>query len=104
MLLDLDAIAGLVLALFVVRLVALTNLDVLLVDVVALEADDLDDDGLLHLGARDAPNQAAASDLGFGFAHGAPPSAAVVRSVRMSSMRARSRRVFPSRLVSSSCP
>src|SRR6185369_1574484 len=109
MLLYLDLVASPELALFIVGFVALTDLDVLLVDGVALEAHDLDHDRLLHLGARHAPNQATARDVcAFctGFAHDASPLAAAParRSLRISLIRARSRRVLPSRLESSSCP
>src|ERR1700761_148072 len=59
-LLDLDLVPRLELALLVVRLVAGARTDVLAVEGVAAVGDHLDDDGLLHLGADDAPDHLAA--------------------------------------------
>src|SRR5690606_23090187 len=114
---DLHAITDPVFVLFVVRLVALPNSNVLLVHRVHLEADHLDADRLVHLVAVNATDQATArglalrADLAFALgscsSHDALPScpaSAPVRSCRTCSMRAMSLRVFRSRLVSSSCP
>src|SRR3954471_19841406 len=104
MLLDLDAIASLVLVGLVVRLVLLLNAHVLLVHGVALEADDLDHHRLVHLVAGNATDELAAIDgrtlVCFRLAHDWAPLAA--RSPSRSSIRAMSLRVLLIRLVSSS--
>src|SRR5689334_7687478 len=105
---DLDAIAGLVFVLLVVRLVALTNADVLLVDAVQLEANDFDHHRLVHLVAHHAADELARAGRagivsgGAGcsgvFGHDALPpeeaAAVVARSLRIPSMRASSRRAL----------
>src|SRR5688572_6260308 len=99
---DFDAIADLVLVRLVVRLVAATNLDVLLVQGVHLVAHDLDHDGLLHLVATDETDQPADPGLTacvFG-THACSPSADWLRSPRICSILAMSFLALPSRLVS----
>src|SRR5580704_6022953 len=63
-LLDLDLIAGLELALFVVRLVAAARADVLAVERIPAVIDHLDHDGLGHLGADDLAQQLASAAMG----------------------------------------
>src|SRR5205085_1270741 len=58
-LLDLDLVADLVQVLLVVRLVAGAAAEVLAVERVAMRADALDDDGLLHLRLDDAADHLA---------------------------------------------
>src|SRR5580704_7054594 len=60
-LLDLDLIAGLELALLVVRLVAAARADVLAVEGIPAVVDHLDHDGLGHLGADDLAQQLASA-------------------------------------------
>src|SRR5690349_11038416 len=63
-LLDEDAVADLGVVLLVVRLVALTALDVLVIDGVTHAARDLDHDGLGHLVAGDQPDHRLLVALG----------------------------------------
>src|SRR5690606_26169366 len=112
------AIACFVLIFRVMSLVALPNAYILFVHGVHFVADHLDHHGLVHLVALDATdepparNPLATAGVFRGFsAHALPPSfwlgccsAAKALSCRMSSMRATSFLVLPSRLVSSSWP
>src|SRR5262245_47803085 len=64
-LLDLNAIADLVLVRLVVRLVAITHADVLLVDRIRCVPEDLDRDGLVHLVAGDPADELPAEAVLF---------------------------------------
>src|SRR6185295_8756822 len=104
---DLDAITGLELVLLVVRFVALTNTNVLLVDAFALEAHDFHDHGLVHLVAADATDELTAVDRVAGLCGGVHDLAPLLdaafsdsderrRSCKISSTRAMSLRALPS--------
>src|SRR5690606_1240721 len=91
----------------IMGLIALTNLDVLLVNPVHLVAHDFDDDGFVHLVAGHTPNELSLVrevTLGWGrlvfycCAHDSLPA----RSRRIVSIRAMSLRALPSWLTSSS--